>query len=67
MDKQIELMRKVLSDAYDGIQKLNIQATIFNVTAIEGNLKRLQLVYNTLGTMLEEVKEGGAENDSDVE
>ena len=67
MEKRIELMRQVLTDAYDGIQKITIQATVYNVTAIEENLKRIQLVYNTLGTMLEEIKEGGAENDADVE
>lgn len=67
MEKQIELMRQVLTDAYDGIQRITIQATVFNVTAIEENLKRIQLVYNTLGTMLEEIEKGGAENDSDIE
>lgn len=67
MDKQIELMRQVLTDAYDGIQKITIQATVYNVTAIEENLKRIQLVYNTLGTMAEELKKGGADNGTNAE
>lgn len=65
-EKQIELMRQVLTDAYDGIQRITIQATIFNVTAIEENLKRIQLVYNTLGTMAEGLKKDGASDGDDV-
>ena len=66
MDKQIEMMRQVLSDAYDSIQQITIQATANNVTNIEENLKRLQLVYNTLGAMSEELKKDGAENGTDA-
>ena len=65
-EKRIQLMQQALSDAYDGIQKITIQATIYNVTAIEENLKRLQLVYNTLGAMAEEIKKGGADNGIDA-
>jgi hypothetical protein len=61
-EKRIELMRQVLTDAYEGIQKITIQATVYNVTAIEENLKRIQLVYNTLGTMAEEQEKDGASN-----
>ncbi len=60
--KRIQMMRQVLSNAYDSIQQLNIQATIFNVTNIEENLKRLQLVYNTLGEMSEEIEKDGAKD-----
>lgn len=67
MEKRIEMMQQVLTDAYDGIQRITIQATVYNVTAIEENLKRLQLVYNTLGTMAEELKKGSADNGINAE
>lgn len=64
MDKRIERMMQLLSDAYTRIQSVTIQATETNTTAILESLRRIQIVYNTLNDMAGGSK--GEEKDGSV-
>lgn len=52
--KQIGAMKTLLSETFDKIQSLHIQATRENVNILAESLSNLQTVYNTLDLMAKE-------------
>ena len=56
MDKRIERMMQLLSDAYTMIQNVTIQATESNTSAYSASLRRIKAVFNILDEMRKEQK-----------
>lgn len=54
MDKQIQGMQRLISDVFTKIQRLQITATKTNTNIVSECLQKLQIVFNTLGNMIEE-------------
>lgn len=59
--KQLEILKTVISETYDSLQTLQVQATAQNIKVLAVGLGNLRTVYNTLTTLYAE--QTGGEND----
>lgn len=71
MDKRTEAMQDYINKAFGAIQRLTIQSTESNASAISEALSALRIVYNTLEVVKQEQTTGeqcaeGGEQDGRV-
>lgn len=68
MNGTTEKSKELLSNVYDRLQKLTIQSTASNINIISSCLNEIQMVYNLLDTVEQQIgKEGDNGSVSDNE